>query len=263
MHSLWPCAPAAATHQPGTPHQSVWHLTPHLARTLARTLLVLDLSRTHSVWYKFRDASFYPAWTHAIASVVAQIPAQMLDVALWSIITYFMIGFYTEPVREAPQAPAWALQRRRCVAAGAPEPPRGRCGRQHLRCSCAPVCWGPRNCISRLRRCLPCSAWIRDACRDVPCCRAMPCCAVPPGVLFHVLRCAAQHVHQLQRAVPVRGPGWPAGPGRARPGGPQAHEHTPVARFSLMQMQMHVCGRPMERGARDRAAQVFARCASA
>ncbi|MEW5298072.1 MAG: hypothetical protein WDW36_001233 [Sanguina aurantia] len=49
---------------------------------------------TKSVWYKFRDNNFYPAYAHAIGGTLAVIPMAMVDCALFSLVTYFMIGFY-------------------------------------------------------------------------------------------------------------------------------------------------------------------------
>ncbi|GAX75668.1 hypothetical protein CEUSTIGMA_g3111.t1 [Chlamydomonas eustigma] len=48
---------------------------------------------TKASWYKMRDNQFYPAWTHALSVFIVALPHQLLDSLLWSVITYFMIGF--------------------------------------------------------------------------------------------------------------------------------------------------------------------------
>ncbi|KAG1677139.1 hypothetical protein FOA52_000945 [Chlamydomonas sp. UWO 241] len=49
--------------------------------------------QTKGVWLKHRDNQFYPAWAHAAALTITQLPYQCVDVLVWIILTYFMVGF--------------------------------------------------------------------------------------------------------------------------------------------------------------------------
>jgi len=45
------------------------------------------------VWFKHRDARFYPAWIHGLAMSLSQVPITILEVVVFSSIVYFMMGF--------------------------------------------------------------------------------------------------------------------------------------------------------------------------
>ncbi|KAG1677137.1 hypothetical protein FOA52_000943 [Chlamydomonas sp. UWO 241] len=49
--------------------------------------------QTKGVWLKHRDNQFYPAWAHATALTITQLPLQCLDVLVWTVLTYFMVGY--------------------------------------------------------------------------------------------------------------------------------------------------------------------------
>ena len=49
------------------------------------------------VFYKQRDLLFYPAWAYALPSLVLSIPSSIAEAGIYSIITYYVIGY-------APQA---------------------------------------------------------------------------------------------------------------------------------------------------------------
>ncbi|KAL0323943.1 UNVERIFIED_CONTAM: Pleiotropic drug resistance protein 1 [Sesamum calycinum] len=45
------------------------------------------------VFYKQRDMYFFPAWAYAIPSWVLKIPITFIEVAIWTFLTYYVIGF--------------------------------------------------------------------------------------------------------------------------------------------------------------------------
>ncbi|GJU70197.1 pleiotropic drug resistance protein 1 [Tanacetum coccineum] len=45
------------------------------------------------VFYKQRDFLFYPSWAYAIPSWIVKIPVSFLEAGLWTILTYYVIGF--------------------------------------------------------------------------------------------------------------------------------------------------------------------------
>ncbi|KAL2935118.1 ABC transporter G family member 39, partial [Bienertia sinuspersici] len=45
------------------------------------------------VFYKQRDFLFYPAWAYALPVSVLKIPLSFLESAIWTILTYYTIGF--------------------------------------------------------------------------------------------------------------------------------------------------------------------------
>ncbi|PWA80656.1 pleiotropic drug resistance protein 1 [Artemisia annua] len=45
------------------------------------------------VFYKQRDFLFYPSWAYAIPSCIIKIPVLFLEAGVWTIITYYVIGF--------------------------------------------------------------------------------------------------------------------------------------------------------------------------
>ena len=51
------------------------------------------------VFFKQRDLLFYPAWTYTLPSMVLGIPSSVLEAGLYSLITYYGMGFAPEPSR--------------------------------------------------------------------------------------------------------------------------------------------------------------------
>ncbi|XP_071734203.1 pleiotropic drug resistance protein 1-like [Rutidosis leptorrhynchoides] len=45
------------------------------------------------VFYKQRDFLFYPPWAYALPSWVIKIPVSFVEAALWTILTYYVVGF--------------------------------------------------------------------------------------------------------------------------------------------------------------------------
>ncbi|KAF2287195.1 hypothetical protein GH714_039303 [Hevea brasiliensis] len=45
------------------------------------------------VFYKQRDLLFYPSWAYALPTWILKIPVTFVEVAIWVIITYYVIGF--------------------------------------------------------------------------------------------------------------------------------------------------------------------------
>ena len=45
------------------------------------------------VFYKQRDFLFYPSWAYAIPSWIIKIPVLFIEAGVWTIITYYVIGF--------------------------------------------------------------------------------------------------------------------------------------------------------------------------
>ncbi|XP_057968377.1 pleiotropic drug resistance protein 1-like [Malania oleifera] len=45
------------------------------------------------VFYKQRDLFFFPAWAYALPSWILKIPITFLEVAVWVLLTYYVIGF--------------------------------------------------------------------------------------------------------------------------------------------------------------------------
>ncbi|GLT42698.1 hypothetical protein SLA2020_166840 [Shorea laevis] len=58
----------------------------------------LTVSRL-AVFYKQRDFYFYPAWAYSIPAVILKIPFSLLDAFLWTVLTYYVIGYSPEPER--------------------------------------------------------------------------------------------------------------------------------------------------------------------
>ncbi|XP_065849073.1 pleiotropic drug resistance protein 1-like isoform X2 [Euphorbia lathyris] len=52
-------------------------------------LLIMKLP----VFYKQRDLLFYPSWAYALPTWILKIPISCLEVSIWVIITYYVIGF--------------------------------------------------------------------------------------------------------------------------------------------------------------------------
>ncbi|WJX17466.1 ABC transporter G member 34 [Trifolium repens] len=51
------------------------------------------------VFFKQRDFLFYPAWTFALPIWVLRVPMSLLESGLWTILTYYTIGFAPAPSR--------------------------------------------------------------------------------------------------------------------------------------------------------------------
>ncbi|EFJ06133.1 hypothetical protein SELMODRAFT_136014 [Selaginella moellendorffii] len=51
------------------------------------------------VFYKQRDLLFYPAWAYALPVILLKIPVSVMDSAIWTVITYYVIGFAPEASR--------------------------------------------------------------------------------------------------------------------------------------------------------------------
>ncbi|KAL5701727.1 transcription factor [Ranunculus cassubicifolius] len=45
------------------------------------------------IFYKQRDLLFYPAWAFSIPTWILQIPISFIEVAVWVVMTYYVIGF--------------------------------------------------------------------------------------------------------------------------------------------------------------------------
>ncbi|KAE8697218.1 ABC transporter G family member 42 [Hibiscus syriacus] len=60
--------------------------------------LALTVSRL-SLFYKQRDCYFYPAWAYSIPSVILKIQFSLIDAFLWTVLTYYVIGYSPEPER--------------------------------------------------------------------------------------------------------------------------------------------------------------------
>ncbi|XP_071709127.1 pleiotropic drug resistance protein 1-like isoform X13 [Rutidosis leptorrhynchoides] len=51
------------------------------------------------VFYKQRDLLFFPAWAYSIPTWILKIPITVIEVATWVIMTYYVIGFDSDPAR--------------------------------------------------------------------------------------------------------------------------------------------------------------------
>lgn len=71
-----------------------------LFRLLADGLpeLTLTISRL-GVFCKHKDLYFYPAWAYAIPSIILKIPLSVLDSFIWTLLTYYVIGYSPEVKR--------------------------------------------------------------------------------------------------------------------------------------------------------------------
>uniref|UniRef100_A0A803M6Z8 ABC transporter domain-containing protein n=1 Tax=Chenopodium quinoa TaxID=63459 RepID=A0A803M6Z8_CHEQI len=59
------------------------------------TLTILGLP----VFYKQRDLLFYPAWAYGLPVWILSIPASFIESGLWTILTYYTIGYAPAPTR--------------------------------------------------------------------------------------------------------------------------------------------------------------------
>ncbi len=47
------------------------------------------------VYYKQRDAHFYPGWVFALPELVLQFPLILVESWIYTLMVYFMVGFYS------------------------------------------------------------------------------------------------------------------------------------------------------------------------
>lgn len=62
----------------------------------------LTVSRL-AVYYKQRDFYFYPAWAYSIPATLLKVPFSLLDAFLWTVLTYYGIGYSPELQRFVSQ----------------------------------------------------------------------------------------------------------------------------------------------------------------
>ncbi|KAI3904334.1 hypothetical protein MKW92_045038 [Papaver armeniacum] len=58
-----------------------------------------ELSMTASrlaVFYKQRELCFYPAWAYAIPAAILKVPLSFLEAIVWTVLTYYVIGYSPE-----------------------------------------------------------------------------------------------------------------------------------------------------------------------
>ncbi|KAJ0964794.1 hypothetical protein J5N97_025932 [Dioscorea zingiberensis] len=60
--------------------------------------LSLSISRL-PVFYKHRDLLFYPAWVFTLPNAVLRIPISILESIVWTVMTYYVIGYAPEASR--------------------------------------------------------------------------------------------------------------------------------------------------------------------
>ncbi|KAG1326104.1 Pleiotropic drug resistance protein 3 [Cocos nucifera] len=61
--------------------------------------LAMTVSRL-PVFYKQRDFYFYPAWAYAIPACILKIPISLIESLLWTSLTYYVIGYSPEAMRQ-------------------------------------------------------------------------------------------------------------------------------------------------------------------
>ena len=57
-----------------------------------------------SVFYKQRSNLFYPVTSYSLPTILLRIPLSTISATLWTVMTYFVVGFAPDPGRqdEAP-----------------------------------------------------------------------------------------------------------------------------------------------------------------
>lgn len=45
------------------------------------------------VFYKQRDLLFYPSWAYALPTWILKIPITCLEVGIWVVMTYYVVGY--------------------------------------------------------------------------------------------------------------------------------------------------------------------------
>eukprot|EP00968_Pinguiococcus_pyrenoidosus_P014099 scaffold1282_cov251-Pinguiococcus_pyrenoidosus.AAC.12 len=63
-----------------------------MGTTLGSTSALPMAYRERAVFYKQRDASFYPTSSYTLASTLVDVPMQMLETTLWTTIVYWAVG---------------------------------------------------------------------------------------------------------------------------------------------------------------------------
>jgi hypothetical protein len=48
------------------------------------------------VFYKHRDMLFYPSWAYGIPSWILKIPITIVEAVVWTVLTYFTVGYDPE-----------------------------------------------------------------------------------------------------------------------------------------------------------------------
>ncbi|KAK1653813.1 hypothetical protein QYE76_071618 [Lolium multiflorum] len=51
------------------------------------------------VFYKQRDYLFFPAWTFGVANIILKLPFSLMDTSVFTLVTYYVIGFAPAPGR--------------------------------------------------------------------------------------------------------------------------------------------------------------------
>lgn len=51
------------------------------------------------VLYKHRDLLFHPTWAYTVPTILLRVPISMIESTVWTILTYYVIGFAPEASR--------------------------------------------------------------------------------------------------------------------------------------------------------------------
>lgn len=51
------------------------------------------------VFYKQRDAMFFPAWAYSLPTFITRIPVSLIESSVWVILTYYTVGMAPSPDR--------------------------------------------------------------------------------------------------------------------------------------------------------------------
>ncbi|KQK15967.1 hypothetical protein BRADI_1g26040v3 [Brachypodium distachyon] len=68
------------------------------------------------VFYKQRDYLFFPAWTFGVANIILKLPFSLVDTSVWTIVTYYVIGYAPGPGRFFRQLLAYFCTHQMAVA---------------------------------------------------------------------------------------------------------------------------------------------------
>ncbi len=55
-----------------------------------------------SVFYKQRSNLFYPVTSFSLPTILLRIPLSAVSAMLWTVMTYFVVGFAPDPGRQLP-----------------------------------------------------------------------------------------------------------------------------------------------------------------
>ena len=58
-----------------------------------------------SVFYKQRGNLFYPVTSFSLPTILLRIPLSAICAMLWTLMTYFVVGFAPDPGRQSPCSP--------------------------------------------------------------------------------------------------------------------------------------------------------------